>query len=353
MTCWAVLGVSGLVTLWALFWDRSRGRLRCRKCAYDMSGGGLTCPECGREHKSERSLRVTRRKWKTGTVSILALLICCYVQLNFGRMRREGPAGLLPSIVLVSVCDPESYMCRDYAKSDPLIEAVDSRLSTADLPRFAMRTLARRVASVMRTKIARSDLQVATYDLSKIAPQFAEFQCRASPVFDSLCFGSFSNQDAMSYASIFLGTSEESSGLEYYSRYVPNNDPAACFVGEILIVTACRSEHEAIKSGIEQVRYNNWIPGRGVPNPIASSNRYFVRYDTKPLLTGSYREKYEQFEDIDNGIESDIHPDCWHYFGVTTALASKTWIGERIIVVYATKEIHEAIENYLDALTPP
>jgi len=41
ITCWVVLGASGLLALWALFWDRPRGRLRCRKCAYEMSGGGL------------------------------------------------------------------------------------------------------------------------------------------------------------------------------------------------------------------------------------------------------------------------------------------------------------------------
>lgn len=55
--CWVVIALAGLWALWALIWDRPRGRLRCRKCAYDMAGVGLTCPECGKTHASERALR--------------------------------------------------------------------------------------------------------------------------------------------------------------------------------------------------------------------------------------------------------------------------------------------------------
>ena len=36
--------------VWAMFGDRARGRRRCPRCWYDMSGATLLkCPECGRE----------------------------------------------------------------------------------------------------------------------------------------------------------------------------------------------------------------------------------------------------------------------------------------------------------------
>ena len=51
--------------MWALFWDRSRGRRRCPRCWYDMEGvPGKRCPECGRDARRERSLFRTRRQWR-------------------------------------------------------------------------------------------------------------------------------------------------------------------------------------------------------------------------------------------------------------------------------------------------
>ncbi len=64
----AVVACGGLVlTGWALFWDRARGRRRCPKCWYDLAAtpagaAGTTCPECGRTARSERELARTRRR---------------------------------------------------------------------------------------------------------------------------------------------------------------------------------------------------------------------------------------------------------------------------------------------------
>jgi len=59
------LGAFGLsLLLWALLWDRSRGRRRCPKCNYSMSAiPTMTCPECGRTAPRESSFFRTRRRW--------------------------------------------------------------------------------------------------------------------------------------------------------------------------------------------------------------------------------------------------------------------------------------------------
>src|SRR5690606_13065681 len=53
---------AGLVA-WGLRGDRPRGRRRCPRCWYDMTGArGLTCPECGREAADADELLLPRRK---------------------------------------------------------------------------------------------------------------------------------------------------------------------------------------------------------------------------------------------------------------------------------------------------
>ncbi len=54
---WTLASLAAIWLLSALFRDRSRGRLRCPRCWYDMAGAGLTCPECGKQARSERALR--------------------------------------------------------------------------------------------------------------------------------------------------------------------------------------------------------------------------------------------------------------------------------------------------------
>lgn len=70
------LAASGIsLLLWALFWDRSRGRRRCTRCGYSMAAiPTLTCPECGRAAKSERHLYTTRRRWRWAALAAVALL---------------------------------------------------------------------------------------------------------------------------------------------------------------------------------------------------------------------------------------------------------------------------------------
>lgn len=73
----AILGIlGGAIAYRALFADRSRGRRRCKKCWYDMSGvaGSLRCPECGRQFKCESDLHRTRRRKIPAIVGLIIAL---------------------------------------------------------------------------------------------------------------------------------------------------------------------------------------------------------------------------------------------------------------------------------------
>lgn len=104
---WAVGAAGVLLLLWALFWDRSRGRRRCPKCWYDMAGvAGLRCPECGKEAKRERRLRRTRRRWVwAGTA--LPLLVGAVVIPQLPAMVRNGFWSVVPTSVLVMIAPME------------------------------------------------------------------------------------------------------------------------------------------------------------------------------------------------------------------------------------------------------
>jgi len=79
---WFFLVLALVVGLRAWFWDRAgfRGRpeKRCKKCWYDLTGApgdvakeAIRCPECGKEHKTKRSMRKTRRSRRLVMVAIL------------------------------------------------------------------------------------------------------------------------------------------------------------------------------------------------------------------------------------------------------------------------------------------
>ncbi len=104
---WTVLVIGIGVGAWALLWDRSRGRRRCPKCWYDLSGtepggrGGWVCPECGRRGTQERSLRRTRRRWRW--VGVVVLLLCVSHGLRVTPdVRRNGWIEAAPDVLVVA-----------------------------------------------------------------------------------------------------------------------------------------------------------------------------------------------------------------------------------------------------------
>jgi hypothetical protein len=103
----AVFGISVIVFLWAIFWDRARGRSRCRKCRYRMEGtpeaddGTITCPECGRKHKNTRTLRYTRRRWRIALLALTFVLLGGYMANYHWRFRERGWVGYVPTTALI------------------------------------------------------------------------------------------------------------------------------------------------------------------------------------------------------------------------------------------------------------
>lgn len=100
----ATLALLGAATLaLGVFWDRPRGRRRCPKCWYDMSGvPGLTCPECGKVARSERRLRRTRRHRPIIALGVLLLLASC-APTRCRDVRHRGWPAALPDPALFAL----------------------------------------------------------------------------------------------------------------------------------------------------------------------------------------------------------------------------------------------------------
>ncbi|MEM7228537.1 MAG: hypothetical protein AAF432_06950 [Planctomycetota bacterium] len=93
------------VLVFALFFNRVR-RLwkkhrRCPKCWYDMSHTpGLTCSECGKTVKRERSLRKAKPRRKLAIVAVFILLLGYAGQVTPG-VKARGWAAAVPTPVLL------------------------------------------------------------------------------------------------------------------------------------------------------------------------------------------------------------------------------------------------------------
>lgn len=106
-----VLGVlGGGLLLWTLFWDRARGRSRCRRCWYDLSESGgppVRCPECGKHHRTVRATRRTRRRWGW---AVLAALLIVSSWHGFERRREVASRGWMAGVPLPLLVLPTAWM---------------------------------------------------------------------------------------------------------------------------------------------------------------------------------------------------------------------------------------------------
>ena len=97
--------LSAFILYRSLLHNRSRGRRRCPKCWYDMSGvNGLRCPECGRDAKRERKLFRTRRRWGWAAAA-LALALLSYGLWKTPEVRRHGWPRAIPTWALIAALD--------------------------------------------------------------------------------------------------------------------------------------------------------------------------------------------------------------------------------------------------------
>lgn len=97
----AICYIGGVIVFMALFRDRSRGRRRCPRCWYDMAGApALTCPECGRVSRKEKSLQRTRRFWKRAMAGA-AIMLFGLSTIAAPKVMHKGWMSFVPMGVLV------------------------------------------------------------------------------------------------------------------------------------------------------------------------------------------------------------------------------------------------------------
>ncbi len=93
-----LLGAGILIAAWR--GSPSRGRRRCPRCWYDMTGIGLTCPECGATAAS--AMRLYRARRRRVIVALGALILAsAYGTWLVPRVKRGGWQATIPPTVLI------------------------------------------------------------------------------------------------------------------------------------------------------------------------------------------------------------------------------------------------------------
>ncbi len=123
---WVIWLVGGTIALqgavlvvWALRHDKAKGRRRCPKCWYDMSGtaaaedGSFVCSECGRRTLAERGLLRTRRRWRRAVLGLLVFVVGLGVifqaELRAVKWWHRAPTYVLIKLIPYAPRLPENY----------------------------------------------------------------------------------------------------------------------------------------------------------------------------------------------------------------------------------------------------
>lgn len=173
-TAWTLWAAAFALGAWALLWDRSRGRPRCPRCWYSMTGAlaasretdapALRCPECGKQIRSRRGLFRTRRRWRWAGASIL-LVAAGYESLHVPRIRAHGLPGAIPTTALVlgaPWCEPltlEEWLSPGAPATLPLSKRImlelSRRLSESETVAWQRELLARHICRDLPDEDAR------------------------------------------------------------------------------------------------------------------------------------------------------------------------------------------------------
>jgi hypothetical protein len=149
---WGLAGLGALVTAWALFRDRSRGRKRCPKCWYDMAGVAAfpaACSECGRVVRHERALRGTRRRWVVAAVGVVMASSAWFVG-HAPEIRQRGWIAAVPTEALVRIAPTPSLWWYPEQKPDDLLREELFR-------RIAARRVSDRQLAILLTRFSASE----------------------------------------------------------------------------------------------------------------------------------------------------------------------------------------------------
>ncbi len=138
----ALLAVVGLVlTTFAFFRDRSRGRPRCPKCWYDMSGvTGLRCPECGRDARRPKRLLKTRRRWRRAALGCVLIVIAAAAFCG-QRIYEKGWVKGLPNAGYAAALP--------WLESNEGMKELQSRINDGELRQWEYRLLVRQCCSAL------------------------------------------------------------------------------------------------------------------------------------------------------------------------------------------------------------
>lgn len=120
-----LIGGGILITVLALFADRSRAG-RCPKCWYSMSGtSGLACPECGHACSSERQLFRIRRHRGRALCGIAIAILGLLSSIDWSSLRSD-PWANVPSWILVRIARPFPLSSMFHGADDKLRQRINA-----------------------------------------------------------------------------------------------------------------------------------------------------------------------------------------------------------------------------------
>lgn len=173
---WLLAAIGLVLALWALFWDRAKGRRRCPKCWYDLAGlplrwtgastgngqaadlatephidpaatatytaitatptpappaaqGVCTCPECGHQPRTESRIYRTRRRWRW---ALLGLGMAASPVVAICIVASDGKwAKYAPTTALIALAEPASLLSS--TPTDPRAKELRSRITNGSL----------------------------------------------------------------------------------------------------------------------------------------------------------------------------------------------------------------------------